>query len=107
DRIPPCKHIFFVAPFEFLEGFLFAVKQLHDTHARDVFLQEGIDSCDSCTNTTICVANVLAKNQSNHKYSGKDRKGIKPKTPIQYEKPNCKSSEQEKVVDHCHNACSK
>ena len=44
---------------ELLARFFFAVEELHDAHAADVFLEEGVDARDGRADAAIGVADLV------------------------------------------------
>ena len=64
DRVTPGKHVVAVAAFEFRYCLWFAIEQLHHVHARNVFLQEGIDSRNRSADFTIGLAHEMSKYKS-------------------------------------------
>src|SRR5437879_5456226 len=44
NGVAPSEHIIAVALLKFLDGFVFAVEELHDAHAGNVFLEKCVDA---------------------------------------------------------------
>src|SRR5882762_2394700 len=84
NGVAPGEHIVAIALAKFVHGFLFAVKELHDAHAGNVFLEEGVDAGDGGSNAAIGIANELAENHGDDEDAGEDGK----------------DHEEEEVVDH-------
>jgi len=83
---------------------LLAIEQLHDAHARNVFLQERVDSCDSGANVAIGIAHIVAKDEGDDENQRKDREGIESETRIHPEQQASHHRKQEEIIDHGHNA---
>ena len=82
DGVFVSQHVVAVALDEFLAGALLAVEDLHDAHAGDVFLQEGVDAGDGGADAAVGVANELAKYVSDQQDQRQGAKGGQGELPI-------------------------
>ena len=100
NGVAPGEHIVAVALGEFVHGLALAIEKLHDAHARDVFLEEGVDACDGRADAAVGVANVVAKDQRDDQDARQDKEGIESQAAIELEKQCGHDREEKKVVDH-------
>ncbi len=85
NGVAPGEHIVAIALAKFVHGFLFAVKELHDAHAGNVFLEKGVDAGDGGSNAAIGVANELAENHGDDEDAGEDGKGVEREAGVDLE----------------------
>src|SRR6266851_5823799 len=56
NRVAPGEHIVAIALLKFLDGFAFAVEELHDAHSGNVFLKKSVDAGNGRADAAIRVA---------------------------------------------------
>src|SRR5258707_5787536 len=72
NRVAPGEHIVAIALLKLVHSFAFAVEELHDAHAGNVFLEECIDARDGRADAAIGVAYELAENRSEERRVGQE-----------------------------------
>src|SRR6266567_330325 len=100
NSVAPGKHVVAIALLKFLDGFAFAVEELHDAHAGDVFLKESVDAGNGGADAAIGIANEFAKNHGDDEDAGKDSEGGERKAGVDFEEQAGHDDEEKEVVDH-------
>src|SRR5216684_762515 len=100
NRVAPGEHIVAIALLKFVHGFAFAVEELHDAHAGNVFLEECIDARDGRADAAIGVAYELAENHGDDEDAGKNGESGQRQPRIDLEKQGGHDHEEEEIVDH-------
>ena len=93
-------HVHAVEVGELVAGFSLAVEKLHDAHAADVFLQEGVDARDGRADAAIGVADLVAEEPGGHEDEGHDGEGGQRQPPVHPQHDDDEDHQQEGVVDH-------
>ena len=81
DRVGPGDLVFGVDGCEVVEGALLAVEELHDGHAGDVLLGEGVDAGDGGAQAAVAVADVFAEDSRDEENGGDDGEGEQRERP--------------------------
>ena len=100
DRVAPGQHVVAIAAAKFGAGFLFAVEELHDAHAGNVFLEIGVDAGDGGTYAAIGVAYEHAEEIGDDKDEGEDGECVEGEAMVDGKKPAGEDREEEEIVDH-------
>ena len=100
DGVAPGKHVVVIAIGKFVLGFCLAIEKLHHAHARDVFLEEGVDAGNGSADAAIGVADVFAENQRDQQDAGQDGESIHSQMGVDFEQQASHDREEKKVVDH-------
>src|SRR5260370_1095270 len=100
DGVAPGEHIVAIALFEFIHGFAFAIEELHNAHAGNVFLEEGVDAGDRGADRAIGIAAEFAENHGDDEDAGKDSEGGERQAGVDLEKQAGHDHEEKEVVDH-------
>ncbi len=100
DGVAPCQHVVAIAAAKFGAGFLFAVEELHDAHAGNVFLEIGVDAGNGGTNAAVGVAHEQAEEIGDYEDEGEDGEGVEGEATVDGKKPAGEDREEEEVVDH-------
>src|SRR5260370_39235021 len=104
NGVGPGEHIVAIALLKFLDGFAFAVEELHNAHAGNVFLKKSVDAGNGRANPAIGVADELAKNHGDDEDAGQDGKSIERKAAVDLEEQSGHDHEEEEIVDHGNDA---
>jgi len=80
--------------------FQLAIEELHDSHAGNVFLQEGVDPGDGGADVAVGVAHVMAEDEGHDENAGKNGKRVEREAGVHPKKEPSHDGEQEKIVDH-------
>jgi hypothetical protein len=104
NRVAPGNHVFAIATAEFSARLLFAIEELHDAHAGDVFLKVGVDAGNSGADAAVGVANVFAEEKGDDEDEGKHGECVEREATIYGKEPAGEDGEKEEIVDHGHDA---
>ncbi len=85
---------------ELLARFFFVAEELHDAHAADVFLQEGVDARDGRADAAIGVADFVAEDPGGHEDERHHREGGQRQAPVHVQHDEDEDDQQEGIVDH-------
>ena len=99
DGVGPRLLVFGVDQGEVVEGAALAVEELHDGHAGDVLLREGIDTCSGGTLATVAVADVLAEDLGDVEDRRDDRDGEQGEGPAHAQHDDDDEGEDEDVFE--------
>ncbi len=100
DGVAPGQHVVAIAAAKFGAGFLFAIEELHDAHAGNVFLKIGIDAGNGGTYAAVGVADEQAEEIGDDEDEGEDGEGVEGEAMVDGKKPAGEDREEEEVVDH-------
>ncbi len=85
---------------ELVAGLALAVEELHDAHAGDVLLQEGVDAGDGGADAAVGVAHAIAEHPRGKEDQRHHGKGGQRQAPVHLQHDEDEEDEQEGVVDH-------
>ncbi len=85
-------------------AFFFAIEELHDAHAGNVFLQVGVDAGDGGANAAVGVAHVFAEEIGDDEDERQNGERVEGELVIDREEPTGEDGEEKEVVDHRHDA---
>src|SRR6266446_1046740 len=100
DGIAPGEHVVLIALGEIGAGFLLAVEDLHDAHAGNIFLQEGVDLGDGGADVAVGVAHVVAEDEGDDQDTGKNGERVEGQARVHPEEQTGHDREEEKIIDH-------
>src|SRR5437016_353424 len=105
NGIAPGQHVVAIALLEFIHGLAFAVEELHDAHAGNVFLEESVDAGDGGADAAVGVAHELAEDHGYDQDAGEDGESVQGEAAVNLEEEHGHDHEEEEVVDHGNDAC--
>src|SRR5438552_14030791 len=85
NGIAPGQHVVAIALLEFIHGLAFAVEELHDAHAGNVFLEESVDAGDGGADAAVGVAHELAEDHGYDQDAGEDGESVQGEAAVNLE----------------------
>ncbi len=99
DRVLEGDHVQAVDCFEVLVSALFAIEELDNGHAADVFLREAVDAGDGGADAAVALANTVAEEARNDEDQRQNGKRQQRQPPVNVEHHDGHDGEGEEVVD--------